>query len=56
MSITSPENPDFESCSESTRFNKNGWGCEAAFSGKMEDSETGGWATDNQGVGGWVSL
>ena len=44
--ISNPSFVDFNKCIESSRFNKNGWGCLQGFSGKMEDNESGSWATE----------
>lgn len=47
VGISNSKGADFESCSESSRYNKNGWGCANAFSGKMEDKEESMWASEN---------
>jgi len=44
----------FQSCKASTE--KEGWNCEAGFSGKNRDEEGGMWASNNEGIGAWVSI
>ena len=44
--MSSPKNPDYKGCKESSRLNKNGYSCDQGFSGKMEDTESGIWATE----------
>ena len=44
----------FDSCSASSELD--GYTCRDGFSGKMTDEPGGMWASDNDGVGGWIEI
>jgi hypothetical protein len=54
--ISNPKLAAFETCTSSSKFPGEGWGCESGFSGRMLDSSLGVWASLNQGLGAWIEL
>jgi hypothetical protein len=54
MLISKTSGQFFSKCSSSSKMS--GFQCEDAFSGKMRDEEGGMWASDSDGIGGWISV
>lgn len=52
--ISLPEGSLYKDCEASSQFPTGEFDCNFAFSGKMEDSPFGMWASNGEGIAAWV--